>query len=153
MTKAVMFETIKELVKASAVPSVMSTTGEEVSIDDAIMLLNREIELVNKRNSKKSGSSKKAKENEPIKEAILEVLSEADDPMTTAEITNADKVQGFGTEDKAISSNKVTALLVQLRKAGLVKREYVKKVAYFSLGNENEGEDSTEGEVEDTSEE
>jgi hypothetical protein len=73
--------------------------------------------------------------------------------MTTAEITNNDKIQAFSTEDKAISGNKVTALLVQLRKAGLVKREYVKKVAYFSLGNENEGEDTSEDDVEDTSEE
>lgn len=152
MTKATMFEAIKDFVKASAITTVPSG-DEEVFFEDAIQFLDKEIALVNKRNSKKNGSSKKAKENEPIKDAIVEVLTEADEPMTTAEITNADKVQAFGTDDKAISSNKVTALLVQLRKAGLVKREYVKKVAYFSLGNENEGEDSTEDEVEDTSEE
>lgn len=152
MTKAAMFEVIKEFVKASAI-STSPEGYEEATIEDAIQFLDKEIELVNKRNSKKSGSSKKAKENEPIKEAILEVLSDSSDPMTTAEITTADKVQAFGTDDKAISSNKVTALLVQLRKAGLVKREYVKKVAYFSLGNENEGEDTTEDESEDTSEE
>ena len=152
MTKATMFEVIKDFVKASATATI-PVKDEDVSINDAVQFLDKEIALVNKRNNKKSGSSKKAKENEPIKDAILEVLGEADDLMTTAEITNADKVQAFGTEDKAISSNKVTALLVQLRKAGLVKREYVKKVAYFSLGNENEGEDSTEDEVEDTSEE
>lgn len=152
MTKATMFGVIKDFVKASAITTI-PTGDEDVSYEDAIKFLDKEIELVNKRNSKKSGSSKKSKENEPIKDAIVEVLTEADEPMTTAEITNADKVQAFGTEDKAISSNKVTALLVQLRKAGLVKREYVKKVAYFSLGNENEGEDSTEDDVEDTSEE
>lgn len=152
MTKATMFGVIKDFVKASAI-TILSADGEEVSYEDAIQFLDKEIALVNKRNSKKSGSSKKAKENEPIKDAIVEVLTEADAPMTTAEIANADKVQAFSTDDKAISSNKVTALLVQLRKAGLVKREYVKKVAYFSLGNENEGEDSTEDDVEDTSEE
>jgi len=152
MTKATMFETIKEFVKASAITTIPAG-DEDVTYEDAIQFLDKEIALVNKRNSKKSGSSKKSKENEPIKDAIVEVLSEADEPMTTAEITNADKIQAFSTEDKAISGNKVTALLVQLRKAGLVKREYVKKVAYFSLGNENEGDDSTEDDVEDTSEE
>jgi SpoU rRNA methylase family enzyme len=152
MTKAMMFGVIKDFVKASAVAKI-PTVDEVVSIDDAIQFLDKEIELVNKRNSRKSGTSKKSKENEPIKDAIVEVLAEADGLMTTAEITNSDKVQAFGTEDKAISSNKVTALLVQLRKAGLVKREYVKKVAYFSLGKENEGEDTAEDDVEDTSEE
>lgn len=152
MTKAMMFEAIKGFVEASAI-ATLRTKDEVVSLIDATQFLDKEIALVNKRNSKKSGSSKKSKENEPIKEAILEVLATVNAPMTTAEITNADEVQAFSTEDKAISSNKVTALLVQLRKAGLVKREYVKKVAYFSLGNENEGEDSTEDDVEDTSEE
>jgi hypothetical protein len=152
MTKAVMFETIKDFVKASAITTIPAG-DEDVTYEDAIQFLDKEIELVNKRNSRKSGTSKKSKENEPIKDAIVEVLTEADDPMTTAEITNNDKIQAFSTEDKAISGNKVTALLVQLRKAGLVKREYVKKVAYFSLGNENEGEDTSEDDVEDTSEE
>ena len=145
MTKATMFGVIKDFVKASAIATIPAG-DEDVSFEDAIEFLDKEIALVNKRNNRKSGTSKKSKANEPIKDAIVEVLSNANAPMTTAEITNSDEVQAFSTEDKAISSNKVTALLTQLRKAGLVKREYVKKVAYFSLGSEIEDATEDEGE-------
>ena len=39
-----------------------------------------------------------------------------------------------------LSNQRITHMLTDLRKDGKVARSYVKKVAYFALGDENEGE-------------
>lgn len=145
MTKAQMFAVVKDFVSASG-EGTLPVNGVEdvtdVSVTDVVDFLQNEIDLVNKRNSRK-GTSKKSKENEPIKAAILEVLTDSK-PLTVTEITKDDAIQAFSTDEKAISNPKVSALLVQLRKEGLVKREYEKKVAYFSLGTEEADEDTAE---------
>jgi DNA-binding transcriptional ArsR family regulator len=142
MTKKEMFTAIANLVDENDLEILDELGNTVVSSNGIIDFLKNEITLLDKRNSYKSKSNKKAKENEPIKDAIVEVLTNSDKGLTVSEITKSPEVQAFSTEDKAISGNKVTALLVQLRKAGIVKREYVKKIAYFSLGQEEVEEDA-----------
>jgi len=143
MTKKEMFTAIAGLVDENNLEILDELGNTVVSSNGIIDFLRKEIELLNKRNSYKSKSNKRAEANQPIKDAIVEVLANSDKGLTVSEITKAPEVQAFSTEDKAISGNKVTALLVQLRKDGVVKREYEKKVAYFSLGKE-EVEEETE---------
>ena len=144
MTKAQMFAVVKGIVKDFAYENEDATFGDEneLTADDVLAFLDNEIELVNKRNSRK-GTNKKTEANKAVKEAIVEVLEGSDKALTVTEITKTDTIQAFATEDKPVSNAKITALLTQLRKEGLVKREYEKKVAYFSLGKEDD-EDTPE---------
>lgn len=142
MTKKEMFTAIANLVDENNLEILDELGDTVVSSNGIVDFLKKEIALLDKRNSYKSKSNKRAEVNQPIKDAIVEVLTNSDKGLTVSEITKAPEVQAFSTEDKAISGNKVTALLVQLRKDGIVKREYVKKVAYFSLGKEEIEEDA-----------
>ena len=89
--------------------------------------------------SRKSSSKKPTKtqvENEGIKDTILEVLGEVS-PATATMIATDPRVN--------VSNQKISSLLTQLRKDGLVKRTEEKGKAYFSLGSElEESEDSFE---------
>ena len=108
MTKVEMFEAIKAVV-----------------VDNAEMVdfINHEIELVQKRNSRKSSKpTKKQTENLAIKEAIKNMLANAEG-MTATEVATAVNV----------SPAKATALLTQLVKAEEIKRTVEKKVARFSI--------------------
>lgn len=142
MTKKEMFTAIANLVDENNLEILDKIGDTVVSTYGIVDFLKNEIALLDKRNSYKSKSNKRAEANQPIKDAIVEVLTNSDKGLTVSEITKAPEVQAFSTEEKAISGNKITALLVQLRKDGIVKREYVKKVAYFSLGKEEIEEDA-----------
>lgn len=77
-----------------------------------------------KRNARKAdGMTKTQKENAVIKETIMGVLDSAEG-MTATEVAEAAN----------ISLAKATALLTQLVKAEMVKREVEKKVARFFIG-------------------
>ena len=142
MTKKEMFTELINLANENNLEILDELGDTVVSTFGIVDFLKNEIALLDKRNSYKSKSNKRAEANQPIKDAIVEVLTNSDKGLTVSEIAKAPEVQAFSTEDKAISGNKVTALLVQLRKDGIVKREYVKKVAYFSLGKEEVEEDA-----------
>ena len=143
MTKKEMFTAIAGLVDENNLEILDELGDTVVSTMGIIDFLRKEIALVDKRNSYKSKTNKKVEANKPVKEAIVSYLATVNAPATTSEITDSDEVQSLATEDKPITKNKVTALITQLRKEGLVKREYVKKVAYFSLGKEDD-EDTPE---------
>lgn len=87
--------------------------------------IDHEVELLNKK-SNKSGATKTQKENEGTKAIIVEVLGTAD-KMTITEMQNANE------ELKALSNQKISALLTQLVNAKQVKREKDKKTTYFKL--------------------
>lgn len=142
MTKKEMFTVIRNYFENTADVFVPIDNTETIPKDDVLAFIDKEVELLDKRNSYKSKSNKRAEANQPIKDAIVEVLTktEKDEGLTVSEITKTPEIQAFNTEGKVVSGNKVTALLVQLRKDGIVKREYVKKVAYFSLGKETVAE-------------
>lgn len=70
--------------------------------------------------------------NQPIKEAILEVLKDAGQPMLIKDVTANEKLQGFEVE---VTSHKVSALLTQLKEAGLVVRTEDHKKIYYSIAD------------------
>lgn len=112
MTKREMFEQIK---------ANYTLTAEEIEFID------HEIELLNKKNVRKSDKPTKAQvANEGLKDAILELLVDGK-ARTITEITEGcDALEGA-------SPQKVSALLTQLKKAGMVVREEIKRKAYFSI--------------------
>ena len=90
--------------------------------------LTHERELLEKKSSK-SSQTKTQKENEVIKEKIVETLRGLDRPVLITEI------QGANAELANYSNQKISALLTQLVNAEIVKREVDKKKAYFTLAN------------------
>lgn len=94
--------------------------AEEVEVVEKLSALK---ESLIKRNSRKSSKpTKKQTENLAIKEAIKDMLANADG-MTATEVATAVNV----------SPAKATALLTQLVKAEEIKRTVEKKVARFSI--------------------
>lgn len=92
---------------------------------ELVAFIDHEIELLNKKNSYKSGKpTAKQLANEDIKGAIVGLLTDATDPMTCTAIGEA---LGY-------SAQKVSALLTQLVNAGAVTRTTVKRVSYFAIG-------------------
>lgn len=120
MTKREMYAEIRKIVADNA---------------EMVAFIDHEVELLDK---KKSGSRKPTKtqvENEGYKADILAALTEVDEPVT---------IKGLADVCPAIASltnQRITHMLTDLRKNGEVKRTYIKKVAYFSLGSEDEVEE------------
>lgn len=90
--------------------------------------LAHERELLEKKSSK-SSQTKTQKENEIIKEKIVETLQELDKPVIITEI------QGANEELVNYSNQKISALLTQLVNSGIAKRIVDKKKAYFTLAD------------------
>jgi nitrogen fixation/metabolism regulation signal transduction histidine kinase len=93
---------------------------------ELVEFLDHEIELLNKKANTKT-PSKTQIENEGLKNVIVNVLTNATEPMTITDITNANE-QLVG-----LSNQKISALLIQLIGANLVVRTSDKKKAYFSI--------------------
>lgn len=83
-----------------------------------------ERELLEKKSSN-SGQTKTQKENETIKEKIVETLKELDKYSTITEIQNANAELG------EYSNQKISALLKQLVESEVITRIVDKKKAYF----------------------
>lgn len=102
---------------------------EGVDVEDKELLiekLNHEIELLNKKNSRKTQTRTQI-ENQNIKVKILEVLKSVDKPITISELQSA-------SEDMAQYSNqKLSALLKQLKDDNQVIKTIDKKKSYFSV--------------------
>lgn len=104
--------------------------------------IDHEIELLDAKRGSLKKPTAKQETNKKLMDAVLVVMGRLDRPATITEILTE------GKEELAeITSNqKMNAMLIKLREAGLVKSTHVKKVAYFELGNEHEdGEEVTEG--------
>jgi hypothetical protein len=110
MTKKQMFEMIK------------GVCVDNVSI---VEFCNHEIELLEKKNGSK-GLTKVQKENESIKPVILEVMRDIGRPVTIGELAKDERLSQY-------SSNKISALVKQLKDNETVIRTEDKKVAYFSI--------------------
>ena len=106
--------------------SAIRTILEELHNDELLAFIDHEIELLDKRNSSKTGRMTKTQtENVGIKTEILEVLNTSDKPMTATEVMKS--ISGD------YSLNKVSALLTQmLNKDNTVERTEVKGKAYFT---------------------
>lgn len=77
-------------------------------------------------------------ENETFKAAILAALDGVE-PVTISELIDICPAL------KGLSNQRITHMMTALRGEGLVNREYVKKVAYFSLNTETNITDEVEG--------
>ena len=104
-----------------------------VVADNAEMVefIKHEIELLDNKAKTPKKPTKVQVENEGLKANILLALSEADAPVTIKEL------QAVCPSIAELTPQRVSALLSQLRKDKQVRREYVKKVAYFTLGAED----------------
>lgn len=128
ITKAMKFDAIADFLANSSAEFQIADTA--VSASDMADFLRHESEMASKRNSSK-GMTKIQKENEPIKENILAILEDADSGMTVKELIATDELCNY-------TPQKISALLTLLRKEKKVRRDYQKKIAYFSLGAEED---------------
>ena len=110
--------------------AMISAVVENAEVENKTEMLNalaHEIELLEKKSSK-SGQSKTQKENEILKEEILNELKEINKPVT---VSDFQAVTRFAPPE--FSNQKISALLNQLEKAGRVHKEVIKKKSYFSV--------------------
>ena len=111
----------------------IANVAEVAANEEMMNFINHEIELLDNRKGKNSkGLTKTQKENEGIKELILATLAETKDKMTVSDLITTSALSEY-------SNQKISALLTALRKEHKVMRTYVKRIAYFSLGDEGEG--------------
>lgn len=116
----------------NAIIEVLKENGR----DDLVTFCEDRIDKLSRKTSSKK-PTKTQVENEGVKDVILTVLGENDTPISATAIATDPRVNA--------SNQKVSSLLTQLRKDGLVKRTEEKGRAYFSLGSElEESEDSFE---------
>ena len=101
---------------------------------EMVAFIDHEIELLNHKSEIPRKPTKTQIENDGFKADILAALAEVDAPVTIKELCGVcDSISG-------LSNQRITHLLTDLRKDGKVARTYIKKVAYFGLGDESEGE-------------
>lgn len=108
---------------------------DEVKANEKIVEgLQHEIDLL----EKKSGAEKKPtanqKENEGYKEVILEYLATAEKGKAVRDMMV--EIPAF----EGVSKNRVTALVTALHKEGLIQRETIKKINYYTLVDIESGE-------------
>ena len=116
------------------------TKKETINLLIDVLQGNQEVEdmqifidyLVNERNllekkSSKSSPSKTQLANEKIKEVIVEVLTASDVSLSITEIQKANDELG------ALSNQKISSLLTQLKNEGRVVRVEDKKKALFTI--------------------
>ena len=101
---------------------------------ELVAFIDHEIELLNKKSSGSRKPTKTQVENEGFKADILEALANVAEPI------NIKGLYEVCPSLEGLTNQRVTHLLTDLRKSGKVARSYVKKVAYFALGSEVEGE-------------
>lgn len=117
MTKKEMFAVIAETINA-------------VEVENKAEMLNfiaHEVELLEKK-SKSGGQTKTQKENEVLKEQLLNAFKAMKEPVTISEF------QELSNEPVAqLTNQKLSALLNQLVKAGKMVKTIEKKKSHFSL--------------------
>jgi len=101
---------------------------------EMVAFIDHEIELLNRKSATPKKPTKTQVENDGFKAEILETLAQVDAPVTIKELCGACEALA------GLSNQRVTHMLTDLRKDGKVARSYVKKVAYFALGSEDEVE-------------
>ena len=113
MTKAQKFAILAELPDVKSNPMLSEFIAHEV-------------ELLNKKNSAEKKPTAQQTANEGIKTAIL-------DGMTAGRLYTVTEIQKEIPECAELSNQKVSALIRQLKDAGLVVKTEDKRKSYFSL--------------------
>lgn len=98
----------------------------EVTTDAEILeFCKKEIDLLNKKNAN-TKMTETQKENEEIKKTIVSELERVAKPVTITELQElSESLAPYGNQ-------KLTYLFTKLNKDGIIKREYIKRKAYFS---------------------
>lgn len=112
----------KKMTYAQAL-EIAITAVEDGEAKDKLIALKASIE---KRNSADRKPTKTQKANEAIKSDILDFLSDGDKYTVTEIMAGVESLNGA-------SNQKASSLVGQLVRAGTVKREEIKRKAYFSL--------------------
>ena len=104
----------------------LKVLAEDAGREDLVDFCEKEIEkLINR----KTSQTKNQKENEGIKETILEVLAGLNEPITVTDFLKADE------RVAEYSNQKVSALMKQLVDANKVVKIIEKKKSYFKLAD------------------
>lgn len=118
----------KALVENAMEIEVTSRDGSMVTVDKETFIDFFNNEIKNNERKYKSKSTKptaKQIENEEIKTKIIDYMKSVNTPVTISNI-----VKDFNND---YSIPKISALVKQLKDNGIVTREEIKRVAYFSL--------------------
>lgn len=118
----------KALIENPIEIEVVSRDGSMITVDKETFIEFFNNEIRNNERKYKSKSTKptaKQIENEEIKTKIIDYMKSIDTPVTISNI-----VKDF---DNEYSIPKISALVKQLKDNGIVTREEVKRVAYFSV--------------------
>ena len=110
----------------------------ESESEEILTLLTAEKARLETRANTPRNPTERQKENETFKAAILAALTDRE-PVTISGLVDLCPAL------KGLSNQRITHMMTALRGEGLVRREYRKKVAYFSLGAEAEDTDEVEG--------
>lgn len=92
---------------------------------ELVAFIDHELELLDKKASK-SSQTKTQKENEGIKDLILEGLKELNRPSTITDLQSVETLKEF-------SNQKLSALVKQLVESGSVTKSTDKKKSYFAI--------------------
>ena len=120
MTKSELFKNAIAVIEATSVENKA----------ELIEGLNHEVELLARKASTPRKPTKTQVENEAYKAAIVEYLTASDSLKSIKEMQA--EIEGFAE----LSNQRITHMLTDLRKAGIVARTYNKKVPYFAIGRE-----------------
>lgn len=93
---------------------------------DLVAFINHELELLDNKNNSKT-QTKTQKENEGIKEIIVNALTKFEEPVIITTLQSASE------QLSTLSNQKISALLTQLIKEQKIKRVVIKKQAHFSI--------------------
>lgn len=102
---------------------------------DLVEFIDHEVDLLSKKSTSKR-PTKTQVANEEIKSVICEVLGASDEPMSVTQIIATPEISAFGSTEKPISTQKISALLSQMDSEdgdGRVKRVPDKKRVLFTL--------------------
>ena len=103
---------------------------EEIGANEELVgFINHELELLEKK-ANRTGTTKTQKENEGIKDIILETLRLEGAPMTITQLQETDKTL------EGLSNQKISALLAQLVNTNKVIRTKDKKTTLFAYNDE-----------------
>lgn len=123
MTKKEMFVAMKNFFQTAPVDCL----GEDVSNEEIVAMLEKQIASLEKRASATRKPSALQLENEKLKAAIVEYLTVCDSPKSIKELTA--EVPGLD----GLSNQRVTHLVSPLVDAGTLVRLKVKKVSHFTI--------------------
>ena len=108
---------------------------------ELVNFIDKEIELLNKKNSSKSRTPK---ENEEIKKILLEELARIGKPITITDLmASSERIRNYtytikesGEEkEKHLTTQKITPIFTSLIKTQEITRTDDKKKSYYSINN------------------